>query len=143
VLHYFDNYVFHDGCFSLTLFHVTPHVQFLAANASEHVLNPAIDRARGNKSLEVARSSSDQYRGYQLSLLGLANFENAQKEILYGYRINISRDRNGRTTPIRPASKIDEWRIQFFDALHYTTLSLYLLLTSSTQTFGKIKIVCV
>lgn len=46
-----------------------------------------------------------------LSYLVLKNLHNTQKEILYSHRVNITGNGKRCPVPIRPASKIQEWRI--------------------------------
>ena len=48
----------------------------------------------------------------------LIDFEDTQKEILYRHRVDISADRKRRTASAGPASKVEEWRCQFFNLLY-------------------------
>src|SRR6266496_4544881 len=73
----------------------------------------------------------------------LANFEDAQKKILYCHRINISANRKCCTTVIWPTAKMKERHCQSFNLLHQRTFFLHLCLALDSQPFGQINVECI
>src|SRR5579884_67656 len=68
------------------------------------------------------------------------NFEDAQEEILYRYRVYIAADRQSCTIPLRPAAKMEQRRFQLFDLLQQPAALLPLLLARCARPIRDIQI---